>query len=87
VIALRAAQKLDGLPVVNINDVPSGASIPSSSAASTWISRGRPVVLAIPFCIIAALVKLTSKGGVFPPPGADGARQAVHDLQVPLDVR
>ena len=45
-------------------------------------------MLAIPFAIIAALVKLTSPGPVFYTAGAHGARrQGVHRLQVPIDVR
>jgi len=67
VIALRARlEELDGLPVININDVP-------LQGLNTLVKRGIDIVisavallaLAIPFWIIAALVKLTSKGNVF----------------------
>jgi Undecaprenyl-phosphate glucose phosphotransferase len=66
-IALRARlEDLDGLPVININDVP-------LQGLSAWVKRGLDVVLsslallllAMPFAIIAAIVKWTSPGPVF----------------------
>jgi len=66
-IALRARlEDLDGLPVININDVP-------LQGFNTWLKRGLDVALsaaamgglAIPFALIAALVKWTSPGPVF----------------------
>ena len=66
-IALRARlEDLDGLPIINVNDVP-------LQGFKSWVKRvidvllsGLAVVtLAIPFGIIAALVKFTSKGPIF----------------------
>src|SRR5688500_4006613 len=66
-IALRASlEDLDGLPVINMNDVP-------LQGFNAWVKRGLDitlsiaaiVLLAIPFAIIAALVKWTSAGHIF----------------------
>jgi Undecaprenyl-phosphate glucose phosphotransferase len=66
-IALRARlEDLDGLPVININEIP-------LQGFNAWVKRGvdmvlstaAMVLLAIPFAIIAALVKFTSPGPVF----------------------
>jgi Undecaprenyl-phosphate glucose phosphotransferase len=66
-IALRARlEDLDGLPVININDVP-------LQGVNAWIKRGLDVaisgaalaLLAAPLAIIAALVKRSSPGPVF----------------------
>ena len=66
-IALRASlEELDGLPVINMNDVP-------LQGFRAWIKRSLDVVLsllamivlAVPFAIIAAIVKWTSRGPVF----------------------
>jgi Undecaprenyl-phosphate glucose phosphotransferase len=66
-IALRARlEDLDGLPIINVNDVP-------LQGLNTWIKRvfdvilsgAAVIVMAIPLAIIAALVKLTSPGPVF----------------------
>jgi Undecaprenyl-phosphate glucose phosphotransferase len=66
-IALRARMEdLDGLPVINMNDVP-------LQGVKAWIKRAIDIVLsllamiflAIPFAIIAALVRWTSPGPVF----------------------
>jgi Undecaprenyl-phosphate glucose phosphotransferase len=67
VIALRARlEELDGLPVININDVPlQGLNTLVKRGIDIVISAGALLVLAIPFWIIAAVVKLTSKGNVF----------------------
>ena len=65
-IALRARlEDLDGLPIINVNDVP-------LQGLNAWIKRGIDVVLsalalallAIPFAVIAALVKWTTPGSV-----------------------
>jgi Undecaprenyl-phosphate glucose phosphotransferase len=66
-IALRARlEDLDGLPVININEIP-------LQGFNAWVKRGLDIVLssaamallALPFAIIAALVKWTSPGPVF----------------------
>ena len=66
-IALRARMEdLDGLPVINVNEVP-------LQGLNAWVKRvidivlgcAALVVLAIPFGIIALLVKLTSRGTIF----------------------
>jgi Undecaprenyl-phosphate glucose phosphotransferase len=66
-IALRASlEDLDGLPVINMNDVP-------LQGFNAWVKRTLDVVmsllamifLTIPFAIIAVLVKRTSPGPVF----------------------
>ena len=66
-IALRARlEDLDGLPIINVNDVP-------LQGVNTWVKRVIDVglsglavlVLAIPFAIITVLVKFTSAGPVF----------------------
>src|SRR5258705_5898105 len=67
VIALRARlEDLDGIPVININDVPlQGFNSIVKRALDIAISGAALVVLALPFWAIAALVKLTSRGNVF----------------------
>jgi len=67
VIALRARlEDLDGVPVININDVPlQGFNSIVKRAIDVAISLAALIVLAIPFWIIATLVKLTSRGNVF----------------------
>ncbi|HJZ76307.1 MAG TPA: undecaprenyl-phosphate glucose phosphotransferase [Vicinamibacterales bacterium] len=67
VIALRARlEDLDGVPVININDVPlQGFNSIVKRVTDIAISSAALIVLAIPFWIIAALVKLTSRGRVF----------------------
>jgi len=66
-IALRASlEDLDGLPVINMNDVP-------LQGFNAWVKRTLDIVLSllamiflsIPFALIAALVKWTSPGPVF----------------------
>jgi Undecaprenyl-phosphate glucose phosphotransferase len=66
-IALRASlEELDGLPVINMNDVP-------LQGFRAWIKRTLDIVLSllamivisIPFAIIAAIVKWTSSGPIF----------------------
>jgi Undecaprenyl-phosphate glucose phosphotransferase len=67
VIALRARlEDLDGVPVININDVPlQGFNSAVKRGIDMAISAAALLVLTIPFCLIAALVKLTSRGAVF----------------------
>jgi len=67
VIALRARlEDLDGVPVININDVPlQGFNSVLKRTIDIAISASALVVLALPLAIVSALVKLTSKGPVF----------------------
>ena len=67
VIALRARlEDLDGVPVININDVPlQGFNSVVKRLFDVAISTLALVVLAIPLAVIAGLVKLTSRGPVF----------------------
>jgi Undecaprenyl-phosphate glucose phosphotransferase len=67
VIALRARlEDLDGVPVININDVPlQGFNTIVKRAIDVLISAAALAVVALPFCLIAALIRLTSKGDVF----------------------
>ncbi|OLD54089.1 MAG: undecaprenyl-phosphate glucose phosphotransferase, partial [Acidobacteria bacterium 13_1_40CM_2_64_6] len=67
VIALRARlEDLDGIPVININDVPlQGFNSIVKRAIDIAISFVALVALTIPFSVIAALIKLTSRGPVF----------------------
>jgi Undecaprenyl-phosphate glucose phosphotransferase len=66
-IALRARlEDLDGLPIINVNDVPlQGLNSWIKRAIDVALSGAAVIVLAIPFGIIAALVRLTSPGPVF----------------------
>ena len=66
-IALRASlEDLDGLPVINMNDVPlQGVRAWIKRALDVILSLAAMIVLAIPFAIIALLVKRTSRGPVF----------------------
>ncbi|HEY8535810.1 MAG TPA: exopolysaccharide biosynthesis polyprenyl glycosylphosphotransferase, partial [Vicinamibacterales bacterium] len=67
VIALRARlEDLDGIPIVNINDVPlQGFNSFIKRALDIVLSAAALVVLAIPFVIIAIIIKRTSPGPVF----------------------
>src|SRR3954453_2254447 len=64
VIALRARlEDLDGVPVININDVPlQGFNTIVKRTIDVAISAAALAVLAVPLGIIALLVKTTSKG-------------------------
>ncbi|MGH9237522.1 MAG: undecaprenyl-phosphate glucose phosphotransferase [Vicinamibacterales bacterium] len=66
-IALRASlEDLDGLPVINMNDVPlQGIRAWIKRVLDVVLSLLAMIVLAIPFAIIAAVVKWTSRGPVF----------------------
>ena len=66
-IALRASlEDLDGLPVINMNDVPlQGINAWIKRALDIAVSLAAMVLLAIPGALIALLVKWTSPGPVF----------------------
>jgi len=66
-IAIRARlEDLDGLPIININDVPlQGFNAWLKRASDVILSAGALLVLGIPLAIIAGLVKWTSRGPVF----------------------
>jgi Undecaprenyl-phosphate glucose phosphotransferase len=67
VIALRARlEDLDGVPVININDVPlQGFNAIVKRAIDIGISTAGLTALSIPLAVIAGLVRLTSNGPVF----------------------
>ena len=67
VIALRARiEELDGLPIININDVPlQGLNILVKRVVDVGIAAIALVGMTVPFAIIAALIKSTSPGPVF----------------------
>src|SRR5215472_6798190 len=67
VIALRARlEDLDGVPVININDVPlQGFNAIVKRVLDVMISSVALVVLFVPVGIIGVLVKLTSRGPIF----------------------
>ena len=67
VIALRARlEDLDGVPVININDVPlQGFNAVLKRTIDIAVSFGALLVLSIPLAIVCALVKFTSKGPIF----------------------
>jgi Undecaprenyl-phosphate glucose phosphotransferase len=66
-ITLRARlEDLDGLPIVNINDVPlQGLNAWIKRAIDVLLSALVLVVLALPMGLIALLIKLTSSGPIF----------------------
>ena len=66
-IALRARlEDLDGLPVINVNDVPlQGFNSWVKRSIDVLLSAAAILVLAIPAGIIAALVRKNSSGSVF----------------------
>jgi Undecaprenyl-phosphate glucose phosphotransferase len=67
VIALRARlEDLDGVPVININDPPlQGFNALAKRSFDAVFAAVALVVLVTPVTIIAALIKLTSRGPVF----------------------
>lgn len=67
VIALRARlEDLDGVPVININDVPlQGFNSLVKRVIDVAISLTALLVLGVPLAIVALLVKITSRGPVF----------------------
>jgi Undecaprenyl-phosphate glucose phosphotransferase len=66
VIALRARlEDLDGIPVININDVPlQGFNSIVKRGIDVAISGAALAVLAVPLAIVAGVLKLTSRGPV-----------------------
>ena len=66
-ITLRARlEDLDGLPIININDVPlQGFNAWLKRVIDIGLSSAALLVLAMPLAVIAALVKLTSRGAIF----------------------
>ena len=66
-IALRARlEELDGVPIININDIPlQGLSGAVKRAIDITVSLSALAVLAVPFAVIAAAIRLTSAGSVF----------------------
>jgi len=66
-ITLRARlEDLDGLPIININDVPlQGFNSWLKRAIDVALSAAAMLLLGIPLLLIALLVKLTSRGPVF----------------------
>lgn len=67
VIALRARlEDLDGVPVININDVPlQGFNAIVKRSIDVVLSLAALIVIAVPLAVVAALVKLTSRGPIF----------------------
>jgi len=85
-IALRARlDDLDGLPVINVNDVPlQGFNALIKRSLDIVMSAAALVFLAIPFALIAALVKWNSPGPVFyrqERMGLDGRRFSVYKFR------
>jgi Undecaprenyl-phosphate glucose phosphotransferase len=66
-IALRARlEDLDGLPIINVNDVPlQGFNAWVKRTLDVALSTAALALLAVPFAIIAILVKWSSPGPVF----------------------
>ncbi|MBI4476468.1 MAG: undecaprenyl-phosphate glucose phosphotransferase, partial [Acidobacteria bacterium] len=66
-IALRARlEDLDGIPIININDAPlQGLNSLVKRAVDIAMSAAALALVAVPFGIISALIKLTSPGPVF----------------------
>ena len=66
-ITLRARlEDLDGIPIVNINDVPlQGLNSAVKRVMDVAVSAAALGVLALPFAAIAATIRLTSPGSVF----------------------
>jgi Undecaprenyl-phosphate glucose phosphotransferase len=66
-IALRARlEDLDGVPIISLNDVPlQGFNTVLKRLIDLTISAAALVVSAVPFAILAGLVKLTTPGPVF----------------------
>ena len=66
-IAIRAGlEELDGVPIININDVPlQGLNSSLKRAIDIVLSAAALLLLALPMLAIAALVRLTSPGRIF----------------------
>ena len=85
-IALRARlEDLDGLPIINVNDVPlQGFNTWIKRAIDTVLSGAALIALAIPGAVITLLVRLTSPGPVFYKQermGLDGRAFAVYKFR------
>ena len=67
VIALRASlEDLDGIPIININDVPlQGVNAVAKRAIDIALSAIALLLLAVPLALVALIVRLTSPGPVF----------------------
>ncbi len=67
VIALRARlEDLDGVPVINVNDVPlQGLNALVKRAIDIAISCTALLILALPLAVVALIVKISSRGPVF----------------------
>ena len=67
VIALRARlEDLDGVPIININDIPlQGFNSLVKRIIDVSISSAALAALALPFGVIAAIIRLSSPGPVF----------------------
>jgi Undecaprenyl-phosphate glucose phosphotransferase len=86
VIALRARlEDLDGVPVININDVPlQGFNSLVKRGIDLAISASALLVLGLPLALIAGLVKATSRGAVFyrqERMGLDGRPFMIHKFR------
>jgi len=86
VIALRARlEDLDGVPVININDIPlQGFNSVVKRAIDIAISSAALLVLVVPFSVIAGLIRLTSRGPVFyrqERMGLDGKPFMIHKFR------
>jgi Undecaprenyl-phosphate glucose phosphotransferase len=86
VIALRARlEDLDGVPVININDVPlQGFNSLVKRIFDVAIAGAALILLVLPLALIAALVKLTSRGPVFyrqERMGLDGRPFMIHKFR------
>ncbi len=66
-IALRARlEDLDGLPVINVNDVPlQGFNAWVKRSLDVIFSGAALIVLALPLALIATLIRITSNGPIF----------------------
>src|SRR5262249_52468310 len=66
-IALRARlENLDGVPIISLNDVPlRGFNSLLKRATDVAISAAALTLLAVPFGLVAFLIRRTSKGPVF----------------------
>ena len=66
-IALRARlEDLDGLPVINVNDVPlQGFNAWVKRSLDVIFSGAALIVLALPLALIATLIRVTSNGPIF----------------------
>ena len=67
VIALKARlEDLDGIPIININDVPlQGFNSALKRSIDIGLSLAALLVLALPFGVIALIIRMSSRGPVF----------------------